>query len=303
MQDQAKELRIMANRKESAHVSGIPHPLPVRIIAVTSGKGGVGKTNITANLAIAMAAQNNRVAIIDADLGLANMDVILKLRPKYTIEHVLSGKVSIEDVFIKGPAGLTIIPAGSGVLSLADLRADERAELMKQLIQSTSHFDIVFIDTAAGISRNVVDFAMIAREVLVVTTPEPTAITDAYAVVKVISQLKRKRDEERSRQIAANGGKEPAGHNQDDDDDLPIGIVVNMVDSIHQAEEVAERIILAARQFVNAQAHFAGYVLSDTCVTDSVFSQRPLVFEHPESSAAQCINLLAAKLLNYEQHK
>jgi len=129
--------------------------MPVRTIAITSGKGGVGKTNIAANLGLVMAAQNKRVCIIDADLGLANIDVILKLKPKYNIEHVIAGAKKLKEIFIRGPAGLTIIPAGSGRLSLANLSDLDRDRLIRELVQSTSDFDIMFIDTAAGISHNV----------------------------------------------------------------------------------------------------------------------------------------------------
>lgn len=282
MNDQATKLRVMA---EAMSTRGIKfreqeessssccaedcYLPPVRTIAITSGKGGVGKTNIAANLGIAMATQNKKVCIIDADLGLANIDVILKLKPKYNIEHVISGEKKLEEIFVRGPAGLIVIPASSGRLSLANLPELDREELIREIYRSIVDFDIMFIDTAAGISQNVVDFALIAHEIIVITTPEPTAITDAYAMLKVISQL-RKTD---------------------------IGIIVNMADNPEQACEVADRIIKAARRYINAKAHYIGHILTDSAVLDAVFAQHPLIFRHPESKAAVCINALADKIL------
>ena len=280
MYDQATRLRMIAGMQEGAlpgvsispGVSLFQRPgvsYPVRTIAITSGKGGVGKTNIAANLGISIAAQNKRVGIIDADLGLANIDVILKLKPRYNIEHVIAGRKTLKEIFIKGPAGVVIIPAGSGRLSLANLPDLDRDRLIREFAECTSDFDVMFIDTAAGISSNVIDFVLTAQEVMVITTPEPTAITDAYAMIKVISQ-QRKAD---------------------------IGIIVNMVKDLRQAKDVAERIIMAARRHINASAHFVGHIPTDTAVSDAIFAQQPLVFKYPESSAARCINILADKIL------
>jgi len=287
MQDQAAKLRIMATAQGNSgagmsnkeangigqrHIHSMPSALrstPVRTIAITSGKGGVGKTNITANLGLAIAAQNKRVGIIDADLGLANIDVILKLKPRYNMEHVIAGKRTLEEIFIRGPAGLMIIPASSGTLSMANLPDLNRDKLIKDLIQCTLDFDIMFIDTGAGMSNIVVDFTLAAKEIIVITTPEPTAITNAYAMIKVISQH-RKAD---------------------------IGIIVNMVQTNNQAREVADRIIIAARRHINAKAHFMGHILTDTAVSDAIFAQQPLIFKYPTSEAAQCINTLADRIL------
>lgn len=259
----------MAKRhKESPMSTDTPNP-SVRIIAITSGKGGVGKTNITANLAIALTMLNKRISVIDADLGLANIDVILRLNPKYNLEHVVIGEKKLQDIFVKGPAGLTIIPASPGRLPMASLSEIDRAILIKEIIKSASDFDLTFIDTAAGISDNVVDFVIAAKETIVITTPEPTAITDAYAMIKVISQRA----------------------------DRDIGIIVNMVQNPEQAKDVYDRISIAAKKFINAKVHFVGYVLKDQAVPDSVTAQQPLIFRHPRSNAAQCINSLARKIL------
>jgi len=285
MYDQATRLRMIAGTQEGTQPGvsispGVPLfqrssvSYPVRTIAITSGKGGVGKTNIATNLGISIAAQNKRVGIIDADLGLANIDVILKLKPGYNIEHVIAGKKTLKEIFIKGPAGLVIIPAGSGRLSLANLPDVDRDRLIREFAECTSDFDVMFIDTGAGISSNVIDFVLTAQEVIVITTPEPTAITDAYAMIKIISQQKK----------------------------ASIGIIVNMVADLRQAKDVAERIIMAAKHHINASAHFVGHILTDTAVSDAILAQQPLVFKYPESSAARCINILADKILGNDKN-
>ena len=271
MYDQATRLRIMAKEKkhsdEESSNSG-----SVRTIAITSGKGGVGKTSIAANLGLAIATQNKRVGIIDADLGLANIDVILKLTPKYNIEHVISGKKKLSEIFVKGPAGLTIIPASPGRSYMANLSESERSALIMELLRSAANFDITLIDTAAGISNNVIDFALAAREVIVITTPEPTAVTDAYAMIKVISQRKK----------------------------TDVGIVVNMAGSPQQGQEVAERIIMAAKRFISVKAHFVGYILADAAMSNAISAQQPLIFKYPGSNAAQCIAALANRIIGGE---
>ncbi len=273
--DQAEKLRAMAKLCRQSEELSLAQACPAnarvprsRVIAITSGKGGVGKTNITANLGLAISALNKRVSIIDADLGLANIDVILKLKPKYNIEHVVIGEKKLPEIFVEY-AGLTIIPASPGRSSMASLSPTERNMLIMELIRSSRDFDVTLIDTAAGISNNVIDFAVAAGEVIVVTTPEPTAITDAYAMIKVISVLKE----------------------QD------FGIVVNMANSFLQAQDVAQRIVMAAKRFINARAHFLGYIPIDQAVPDSVAQRQPLIFKYPGSEATRCINALASRII------
>lgn len=270
--DQATSLRLMAkwlkHDKEQSTIQSLGSEK--RTIAITSGKGGVGKTNITANLALAISVQNKQVGIVDADLGLANIDVILKLKPKYNLEHVIAGEKKLSDIFVKGPAGLTIIPASPGRTSMASLSEIDRNILIRELLKASNNFDVTFIDTAAGISSNVLDFVIAAQEIFVVTTPEPTAITDAYAMIKVISQRK----------------------------ETNIGILVNMVTNQHQAKDVAERITIAANRFINAKTYFVGYVLKDQAVSDAVSSQQPLIFKYPTSDASKCINSIANNIIN-----
>ena len=160
---------------------------PARIIAITSGKGGVGKTNIVANLGYALCKAGNRVLIFDADLGLGNLDVLLGLTPHYNLSHVLEGKMKLPDIVVNGPGRLRILPASSGIQALTALTHGQRMNIFNELKLLLSDYDIVLVDTAAGISSNVLFFNASANEIMVVVTPEPTSITDAYALMKILA--------------------------------------------------------------------------------------------------------------------
>ncbi|MBF0623058.1 MAG: MinD/ParA family protein, partial [Magnetococcales bacterium] len=169
-----------------ANTSGLPdRPVPYTL-AVTSGKGGVGKTNITVNLAANLARKGLRVLLIDADLGMANIDVVLNLTPKYNIQDVMNGNKELDDVAVKGPHGITILPAASGVAELAELSEAQRLSLMDRIDRWHANFDVVLVDTGAGISPNVRFFILAVERILVVATPDPASITDAYALMKVM---------------------------------------------------------------------------------------------------------------------
>jgi len=158
-----------------------------RVIAITSGKGGVGKTNIVANLGYALCKAGKRVLIFDADLGLGNLDVLLGLTPRYNLSHVLEGQKRLSDIVISGPGQLKILPASSGIQELTRLTHSQKMNLYTDLNVLLADYDIVLIDTAAGISSNVLYFNASANEIMVVVTPEPTSITDAYALMKILS--------------------------------------------------------------------------------------------------------------------
>ena len=164
----------------------------MQVIAVASGKGGVGKTNVVANLAIALQRRGKRVVVIDADLGLANLDTLLGLNPHATLRHVLRGECSIKEVLVEGPAGIRIVPAASGYEDLTQLSDGQRLTLLDQVDSLDGDFDVLLIDTGAGISANVLFFATAAQETLVVVTPEPTSLTDAYALIKVLVDALRR---------------------------------------------------------------------------------------------------------------
>ena len=158
-----------------------------RIISITSGKGGVGKTNIVANLGYQLSRSGQRVLILDADFGLGNLDILLGLAPRYNLSHVLSGEKTIQDILVEGPGKLSILPAASGIQELTQLSREQKMRLLGALDQLLDSMDILLIDSAAGISPNVMDFSVSAQEIMVVVTPEPTSITDAYALMKVLS--------------------------------------------------------------------------------------------------------------------
>jgi len=239
-----------------------------RTIAITSGKGGVGKTNFTANLGLSLAIQGGKVIIIDADLGLANIDVIFRLSPKFNLRHVIAGEKTVSEIMIGGPFGVMIIPASSGVEYLANLDEETRAKFIEDLFHTTAEADFLLIDTAAGISQNVLSFATAAEEVIVITTPEPTSITDAYAMIKVLSQR---------------------GHSN-------VKLLVNMAFSANQAEEVAKKIIIVVKQFLKKEIDFLGYILEDENMPQAVKEQKPLLLLNPNSKAARCITNIASKI-------
>ncbi len=268
--DQAAKLRqiVIENKEVSEEIS--PHRL--RSIAITSGKGGVGKTNIATNLAIALAEKTNKkIYILDADLGLANIDVILGITPKFNLAHVIKGEKEIEDILVTGPMGINIIPGTSGVSELANLSTEERERFLEKLSFLEREDGILIIDTGAGIDDNVLDFVLSSDEVIVVTTPEPTAITDAYALIKIVSSAR---------------------------DDINISLVVNMIRKEEEFELVTRGILLVAKQFLGVDIKKLGYIYYDGIVSKSVLSQEAFYLLYPESLAAKCINNIALYLLN-----
>ncbi|MBE0447941.1 MAG: MinD/ParA family protein [Actinobacteria bacterium] len=240
-----------------------------RIIAVSSGKGGVGKSNLVINLGIALAMRGKKVMVLDADLGLANIDVLLGINPKYTLQHLVDGGKTMQEILINGPHSLKIVPGGSGIPELANLSDDKRQKLIENFVELDSEADLALIDTGAGISKNVIAFIIAAREAIIITTPEPTAITDAYGLIKVITQR---------------------------DIDVDIKIVINMVSSEKEGREIAGRIVMATKQFLNKQIEILGYVTSDPLVNASVRKQEPLILGYPGARASKCIRQIAVNL-------
>lgn len=269
MNDQAEVLRKMAAGAKNEQLPNVK--APVRVIAVTSGKGGVGKTNFVVNLAMALSDYNKKVMIIDADLGLANVDVLLGVLPKYTIQHVVTGQKSISEVIVSGPKGVKFIPAASGVRELANLTSDQAEEIINRFNDLDDDFDILLLDTGAGLSWNVLSFVLAAQEIVIVTTPDPTAITDAYAMIKVIS-------------------KESAGR------ETNIKLVVNQVNNRNEADEIIEKINVVANKFLNISVGTLGFVYADPNVGKAVKQQKPFVLAYPYSPATNCINIIAARL-------
>lgn len=241
-----------------------------KVFAVTSGKGGVGKTSISVNLSIVLAKAGMRVLLIDADMGLANVDLMTGVFASHSIEEVLNGSASIFDALIEGPEGLTILPASSGIGRIFEIGKGKAAMFKKELLQLEHAFDIIFIDTGAGISANVVDFVFMAEEVLVIMTPEPTAFADAYAMVKLVFTQKP---------------------------EMKIGIVVNIVRNENDAERIFTKFNEIVKRFLEKSVQFRGSIAFDEAVSEAVMRQVPLALLASTSPSMQSIRKIARNIL------
>ena len=255
------------------------------VIAVTSGKGGVGKSNVAVNLAIKLASAGKKVVLLDADLGLANADVLCNIDLPHNLSAVIARKKELHEVMVKGPGGFSLVGGASGLARMADLTDADRQRIVRALGELEAHADIILIDTGAGISPNVLSFTRAADHVLVVTTPEPTAITDAYAVVKVLH-----RDAGPTAPDTIGGGGAGGGAER------RISLFVNQVRSPAEARVVHERIAKVARQFLGVSVYDAGHLVTDECVPSAVRARTPFVLASPASRASHCITQLAMRL-------
>lgn len=276
MTDQAEKLReVIDNLRLKQAVNRVLTPAaPVkrnaRVITVTSGKGGVGKTNITINLAIALSEQGQRVIILDADFGLANIDVLFGIAPQYTLLDVIKSKRNILEVLTEGPRSIKFISGGSGVEDLARLDRQQIARFVDDMSMLDKLADIIIVDTGAGLSENVMSFVTAADEVLLVTTPEPTSITDAYALIKMVSN----RDKTKK-----------------------IRVIVNRSESSSEARDVLNKLVLVADKFLGIKLEPAGYILHDESVVKAVKQQQPFSILYPRSQAARNIREISEKLM------
>lgn len=244
---------------------------PTKVIAVTSGKGGTGKTNFVINTAIAMAQKGLRVSVIDADLGTANVDILLGLHCKKTINSLIDDKrLSLLDIMVEGPEGINIIPGGSGLQTLAELPSEELGRIINMLNTLEDLSDVILVDTGSGISRNVVDFAVAADEIVVVVTPEPHAISDAYSIIKVLNSKEMR---------------------------PPIKLVFNLVDNINEAKLVSSRLLDVTNRFLEYNPETIGHIVKDDNLVRSVKQFRPLVLYNPLAPASRCFITIADKLV------
>lgn len=274
MQDQAERLRQLVGRlnvpialeKSAAPVSNC------RVIAVTSGKGGVGKTNVSVNFALALARQGKKVLLFDADMGLANVDVMLGIVPKFTLLNVLNGQKTLSEIIVEGPGGIRLVASGSGgVQELADLNEAQRGKFLEALLELQYEADIILIDTGAGLHRNVLAFALSAEEVVVVTTPEPTALMDAYGMIKILHREKR---------------------------NPIINVIVNMAAHQIEADEAGKKLVLLSKRFLNFDVEYMGFILRDPAMIKAVKEQKPVLLSAPISPAAISLTRLAELLLS-----
>lgn len=259
MEDQAQELkRMMSNNKKT------------RIIAITSGKGGVGKSNLSVNMAIAYAQQGKKVTLIDGDLGMANVNVLMNIVPQYNLMHVINKQKTMQEIINETEFGIKFIAGANGFSKIANLTVDELDYFAKQFAM-LGNSDIIIIDTGAGIANNVLQFVAAADEVYVVTTPEPTAITDAYGIIKIITTELVDRE-------------------------MNIKLLVNRVHSSDEGKRISDRIINIAGQFLNKKVDYIGFVYDDPVVQASVIRQKPFIIVNPTSKPAQCIKHIVGRI-------
>ena len=260
--NQARTLKnIVSNKMKSSSL---------RVLAVSSGKGGVGKTNIVANLAYVLSKQDKKILVVDADLGLNNIDILLGLNPKFHIGHVLSGEKNVQDIITEGPAGIHLLPAGGGLQELTQLDDEKKVVLMEELDQVSSGYDFLIFDTGAGISTNVTYFCSAAHEILLVATTEPTSLTDVYALIKT---LHTKHAQKYFR------------------------VIINSVGSEIEARLIFRNLTAVADRFLPDVSEYLGYILSDPIVTKAVRQQKAFSELYPHSKVTQCINRLVQKMV------
>jgi flagellar biosynthesis protein FlhG len=285
MSDQANRLRELiaqqiAGPAAQARVAAASPLMPsastseARVIVVTSGKGGVGKTNITVNLALALSKRGKKTILLDADLGMANVDVILGVSPKAHLADVIAGKKTLEEILLQVNDCLEIVPGGSGIHELADLDQAALEGLIRKLRELEHRAEYILVDTGAGISRGVLNFVLAANEVLVVTTPEPTAITDAYGLIKAIDQ-----------------------HNPL----ARVQLMINMVESEQEARAVAQKLIMIVNRFLNIDVSYLTYMEKDPNISRSVLQQQPFYQAFPYGPSTRRINMLASLLVEPEE--
>lgn len=255
--DQADGIRRMAQ------------PRPVRVLAVSSGKGGVGKTNVAVNLGVSLSELSRQVVLLDADLGLANVDVLLGLQPKFNLSHVLSGERSLDEILIEGPSGLKIVPASSGIQRMSELTTAEQAAVIRAFGEMNQNIDVLLVDTAAGISGGVVNFARACQDIVLVVCDEPTSLTDAYAFIKLLN-------------------RDYGVHR--------FQILPNMVQDYQQGRALFSKLCRVTDRYLDVTLDLLGVVPQDEQLRKAVQRQTPVVVAYPNSKAAQAFRGLAQKM-------
>ncbi|HAP43180.1 MAG: ATP-binding protein [Spirochaetes bacterium GWD1_61_31] len=268
MEDQAQKLReLMKTKPQTSSAAGSKK---TRIITVASGKGGVGKTNLSVNLAIAYAKIGKKVIVMDADLGLANVNIMLNVIPKFNLYHVIRKQKTMREIMIDTEFGIQILAGASGFSKIANLSEEERQNFITELY-TLSNADIIIIDTSAGVSSNVLSFIAAADDAVIITTPEPTAITDAYGIIKIIAT-------------------------EVENLNINLKLVVNRVKNVTEGRKIAERIINISGQFLNLKVDYLGCIYEDPIVSASVIRQRPFIVNDPKSKAAISVQHLVSRI-------
>jgi len=267
--DQAVALREIRRKEVFPIIKQKKYNGSIRVISVTSGKGGVGKTNITANLAYILSRMVKRILLLDADAGLANIDVILGITPKYNLSHVLCGEKTLSEAVVQGPGGIKILPASSGIKEMAELSKGQKFTLLEELDGMDEDFDFMLIDTAAGITDNVMYFNMAAGEIIVVVSSEPTSLTDAYALIKILYQ-----------NYAAKR----------------FMLLVNMVVDSNEARAVYTRLSNATNHFLDLPIEYLGYLPHDKNIPKAVNKQKLLTEVFSNSRASKSLSKITEEL-------
>ncbi len=270
--DQATTLRAM-NHDPGTGETTRRHA--TRVLSVTSGKGGVGKTAVVANIAVLLARMGQRVLILDADLGLANIDVVFGLAPGYNLNHFFTGDQDLPSILVQGPEGIRILPAGSGVQRFTRLDSQQKMRLLEALDTLHNDFDIVLIDTEAGISENVTYFNTAAQEILVVTTPEPTAITDAYALMKLLSHQYHEKH---------------------------FNLIVNFIRNEEEALDVYRKLTMVANRYLDISIDYMGSIPRDKLMVEAIRKQKVMVQLYPDSRTSNAFAALARTIVREPEH-
>ena len=271
--DQAASLRAQMQKQELHHSKA-------RVISVTSGKGGVGKTSFSVNLAIQLKKLGKRVVILDADFGLSNVEVMLGIRPQYNLADLIYRDRSIDEIITAGPMDIGFISGGSGVQELVSLNRDNIRLLISRLSRLDDLYDVVIIDTGAGISDAVLEFVLTSPEIMLVVTPEPTSITDAYSLLKAVNRK---------------DAFHPAQKN--------IRILANRVENEAEGMEIYEKLNTVSSKFLNIQLTYIGYILQDRKMSRAVIEQKPISLLEPEGTSSRLIAQIADRIINDEQYE
>ncbi|MFL0195502.1 MinD/ParA family protein [Clostridium sp. WILCCON 0269] len=272
MLDQAEQLRKLAQVDKQLKVDTVYNTRPV-IIAVASGKGGVGKSNFVVNVSIALQKMNKKVLIFDGDMGMGNDDVLMGFLPKYNVYDIIFGDKTVEEVIIKGPFGVKLLPGGTGILKMEGITKAQREGFIEKL-SLLNDLDYIVLDTGAGINRDVLGFITCCQEFIVITTPEPTSLTDAYSLVKVVNHFKLK---DRAK------------------------VIVNRSIDAREGERTFNKFNSVVSKFLNMELQYLGFVSDDRKIIQAVRNQIPFLINYPQSEASRDINFIANKLAGIKE--
>lgn len=279
--DQASNLRAKMQKQEASQHAGQTSGTSskARVIAVTSGKGGVGKTSFSVNLAIQLKHMGKKVVIIDADLGLSNVEVMLGIRPRHNLADLIYNNLKLEEVITAGPLDIGIISGGSGVQELVNLDKGDIKLLIAKLSQLDRLYDVIIIDTGAGISDAVLEFLLISPEIVLVVTPEPTSITDAYALLKTVNRKKEFEAEQKT-----------------------IHVLSNRVENEAEGQEIYDKLNTVSSKFLNVELEYIGYICQDRDISRAVIEQKPIMISRPQGPTSVSIANIADRILHDRQY-